>query len=632
VADVLNQPRGRVGQWIVNTLAQPRTLRKPYAGLMHALIFWGVTIQIIGTAIELVQDPLFIPWLRLAWPRGNAYLAFEAVMDTAGLAILLGVLMALGRRLLGGLETLETRPDDLYALGILVLVPLVGFTLEGMRLLAVAPPWAGWSYVGNLVAGLLAGLGVTPQAATDLHAAFWWLHVAVGLTFIASIPFTKLRHLVTGPVNIALRSLRPSGELTTIEDIETAEVLGAGRMGEFTTQQLASLDACVNCGRCQAVCPATLSGQPLNPRTLIQGLRAGMYAAWVESGGDGAEPALLGGVIDEQIPWLCTTCGACMMACPLFINPVDEIMDMRRHSVLMLGSMPSTVGATLQNLERRSNPWGMPPTDRMAWAGGREVPIVGPGGKTDVLLFGGCATAFDARNQKVIRTLLDLLDAAGVDYAMLGDAEQCCGETARRLGHEWLFQVAAQANVELFGQIEFERIVTPCPHCFNTFRNEYPKFGGNYKVQHHSQLLAELLRECRLPGASDGQGRPVVMHDSCYLGRYNGVFDQPRRVLQAIAGVQVREPGRSRENGFCCGGGGGQMWMETDPATRINQRRLDQLRSSGADVVATACPYCLIMLDDAVRVAGLTDQVAVADVAELYREALQPAAVERQPG
>ncbi len=610
----------RVRDFFVHVLGQVRILRKAYPGLMHALLFWGVTIQAIGTAINLMQMQLFTPFALTDFPRQGWYLAYELTMDLAGVAILLGVLLAAFRRYVLRPKTLETRWDDSYALAMLFGIALVGFTNEGLRLLATRPAWAAWSPVGNWVAGLLAAAGVSPQGAVVWHDPLVYLHVGLVLTLVASIPFTKLRHLVNTPLNILTRRLRQTGTLEKIEEIETTELLGAGKITEFTSQQLLSFDACVRCGRCEEVCPASFSGMPYSPREFIQSLRTAMLDTLVAGNGHG-DQELLGAALPEELPWYCTTCGACFEQCPAFVSPVDEIIDLRRYQVLTTGQMPKSVGDTMRNLERQGNPWGMPPENRMAWADGLEVRELSPGDQTDVLLFTGCAAAFDERNKKVVRALVRLMQNAGVDFAVLGYDEMCCGETARRLGHEYLFQEFARQNIETLGRVKFERLVTACPHCFNTLKNEYPQMGGDFKVQHYTELLTELS----LPvSQANGNGAHanITYHDSCYLGRYNGIYDQPRQLLDQ-AGVQRVEMARQGENSFCCGGGGGQMWLETDANTRINHRRLADSLDVKAEVVATACPYCLLMFDDAIRSKGLGDQIKVMDIVEILETKMQ---------
>jgi Fe-S oxidoreductase len=326
--------------------------------------------------------------------------------------------------------------------------------------------------------------------------------------------------------------------------------------------------------------------------------------------------------VAKETPWMCTTCGHCVAVCPLFIDPPSAVVDLRRYMTMTTGDVPGSVGEALTQMERRGNPWGIEKSQRAPWVSELGVQVLKPGEETDVLLFVGCAYAYDARSQKAGRELATLLKQAGVDFAVLGDAEGCCGETARRLGHEYLFQTMAKENLATFAGVKFKRMVSACAHCYNTLKNEYPKFGAAFPVQHHTELLAELLQAGKIGGLSAAKdGKTVVLHDSCYLGRLNGIYGEPRAVLDAVPGLQRREMPRNRASGFCCGGGGGGMWMETDPNTRINKRRFEEAtQRAGADVIVTACPYCLIMFDDAIRTAGATDKVEVKDLAEVLTE------------
>lgn len=604
----------KVRDFFVHILGQVRILKKIYPGLMHFMIFWGVIIQVIGTAINLMQMKLFLPWEITTFPRDGWYLGYELVMDIAGAFILLGVLMAGFRRLVLRPKYLDTKWDDWFALVMLFLIALVGFTNEGIRILVTKPAWAAWSPVGNWVAAIMAASGFPVEQAAAWHDGLVYTHVILALTLVGAMPFTKMRHLVNAPWNILLRPNRKTGELAKIENIETAEILGVGKAAEFTSQQLLSFDACLRCGRCEEACPATFSGMHYSPKEVVQMMRKAMVAG-LYTGEAKPDAEIFGSVMSEEYPWQCTTCGACIVKCPAFINPVDEIVDLRRYQLLTSGKMPKSVGDTMRNLERQGNPWGMPPENRMAWAEGLNIRELAPGETTDVLFFTGCAAAFDERNKKVTRAFAKLMQKAGVDFAVLGFDEMCCGETARRMGHEYIFQEFAKQNIETLGKVKFNRVVTACPHCFNTLKNEYPQMGGDYEVLHYSELLAEL----NLPNpTANGNGvhGKLTFHDSCYLGRYNDIYKQPRELLDK-AGVTRVEMARRGEDSFCCGGGGGGMWVETDANTRINHRRLKDALDAKADVVATACPYCLLMFDDAIRSKGIGEQIKVLDIAEV---------------
>jgi Fe-S oxidoreductase/nitrate reductase gamma subunit len=601
----------------IHAFGHVRIWKNFYGGIMHFLIFWGVTIQVIGTAINIQQMALFTPWV-LTWPRETYYLTYEFLMDLGGVFIIIGVTMALIRRLWIKPSYLGTKWDDYYVLIMFMLIAIAGFFNESLRLVAANPVWRNSSFAGNLLGRLLEAMGLSANTAFHLQPVFLFTHIGLAITLTASLPFTKLRHLFFAPLNMILRPRRKMGELEKIEEIEETEVLGATKISEFSSQQLLSFEACLDCGRCEDVCPATLAGMEYSPRTLIQSLR-GFFADELISTNENEQAELNEGSVKEDL-WACTTCGACLTRCPALIDPPEQVVELRRSQVLMTGQMSKQVGDTLRNFERQGNPWGMPPEDRLKWAEGLNLRELTPGDEVDILLYIGCAGAYDDRNKKVSQAFARLLQNSGVDFGVLGIDEMCCGETARRMGHEYIFQVFAEQNIEIFNSIKFNRIVTQCPHCFNTLKNEYPQMGGEYDVLHYSEFLQELasIGKLSLTGAGKN-GSKMAFHDSCYLGRYNGIFDAPRELLDLVLDDRI-ELERQGENSFCCGAGGGGMWVETNPNTRINQARLEQALDTQADVIATACPYCLIMLEDAISSKGVGEKIQVLDIAEVLEE------------
>ena len=615
----VSKPWKRLGETLLYALGHIRTLKKLYPGIMHLLIFWGVLIQVIGTAIKIMQMGLFVPF---TWPlfSEGVYFAYELIMDLAGAAILLGVFLALIRRLILNPDYMENSWDDFYALILLALIPIVGYLNEGLRILVWEPDWAAWAPIGNWVYQLLSKTSLTATQADLIHPYIFFIHVCLGLLLAASIPFTKMRHMIFTPINIFLKSDRSKGELESIADIMDAEVLGASAINEFSSLSLLAFDACLQCGRCEEVCPATQSGMAYSPRTLLLMLRENMAEGLLTNTPKDAT-ALNPSLLDEGFLWACTTCGHCLDVCPAFIRPPEQVIDMRRAQVLMTGEIPQTVGETLRNFERQGNPWGMPGQNRMAWAEGLDLKVLSPGDEVEVLYYVGCAGSFDDRNKKVTRAFVEILNKLGVDYGVLGDAEMCCGETSRRLGNEYLFQVAAEENIALFSQYKFQKIVTLCPHGLNTIKHEYTKYGGEYQVQHAAEFLAELISKLNFKtGNGQDLGR-LTFHDSCYLGRYNQIYDQPRQLLEG-AHLSPLEMDLTGKDSFCCGGGGGAMWLETEADTRVNHRRLEQALELNPDTIATACPFCMIMFDDALRSKGMTDQVQVLDLVEILNQSL----------
>jgi len=615
----ISKPWSRLGDVVIYALGQLRTVMKIYPGIMHLLIFWGVIFQVIGTAIKIMQMGLFVPF---TWPlfSGPGYIIYELIMDLAGVAILLGVVMAMIRRFIIRPDYMENSWDDIYALILLACIPLVGFFTEGLRILAWNPLFAGWSPIGNWVALLLRKTALSPSAAASIHSYIFILHVILGLLLAASIPFTKLRHMIFTPIHIFMKSDRPSGELETIPDIMDVEVLGTSTINEFSSVNLLAFDSCLQCGRCEEVCPATNSGLAYSPRTLLLMLRENMASVLITPEKD-SKNELQSQLLEEEFLWSCTTCGHCLDVCPAFIRPPEQVIDIRRAQVLMTGNVPKTIGETLRNFERQGNPWGMPAQNRMSWADGLDVRVLSPGDKVDVLYFVGCAGSFDDRNQKVTRAFIEILNKLKVDYGVLGDAEMCCGETARRMGNEYLFQVAAEENIGIFSEIQFQKIITLCPHGLNTIKNEYPTFGGDFQVQHAVEFLAELLPGLKFQDSGTRDLGKLTFHDSCYLGRYNNVYTQPRDLLKK-ANLSPLEMKNNKQESFCCGGGGGAMWLETAADTRINQHRLQQALDIEADTITTACPYCLIMFDDALRSKGLADEIEVLDIIEILNQSL----------
>jgi Fe-S oxidoreductase/nitrate reductase gamma subunit len=595
--------RVRIQRFTVYALAQKRVHRKSLGALLHLLLFSGFVVLTIGTTLlAIAYDGPY------DFHHGWYYLIYELTMDVFGVAFIIGCLLALYRRAFKRKPSLGHNKSDWWLLGLLLSLGLTGFAVEALRIhYTHVQPWlAHWSTVGWLIdTTLLRGLDI--GTARTLHLAAWWLHAILVAAFFFSIPVTRFLHVITGPANIAGRPERPMGALVplTLEEVERTGRTGVNTIVDFTRQQLLSLDACMECGRCEDACPATASDKPLSPKAVVIDLRNLMS----RGGGD------VHTTIRDETLWACTMCQACVEECPVLIGHVDLISDMRRD-LIGEGKLSGPPVKALQQISNQSNPYGRPNSERLAWAEGLDVPTVEVNPGFEYLLWVGCAAAFDPRAQKIARATAQLLKEAKVNFAVLGAKERCTGDPARRIGDEFLYQQLAQGNVETLTRHKVKKIVTPCPHCYNTLKNEYTQFGGHYQVQHHSQLLAELIGTGRLSN-DNSTAEPVTLHDPCYLARVNGEVDATRTVIDAAKDTQFCEMPRHGKKTFCCGAGGGRMWFEESPAQRVSCLRAQEALATGARTVATACPFCLNMMTDGMASTQGGEKAKVLDIAEL---------------
>jgi Fe-S oxidoreductase/nitrate reductase gamma subunit len=598
---------------VTHALGQARVLSQAYPGVMHATMFWGFLALFMGTVLATIDYDVTLPLFDYKLLKGDVYLYYETVLDLFGLFFVIGLGLAVWRRFVR--RPARTDPTARFAnvLALLFVINATGFVMEACRLAVVKPGWGAWSPVGWALGQAMLASGMGEGALRAVHLGVWLFHAAISLFFIAIIPRSYFVHLLTTPLNIFFSKLTSRGAIPKIENIEEAESLGISRLEEFSWKRRLDFDACVECGRCQAACPAYLSGTALSPKQIIVKLKRHMH---------GQLPGPIHGeLIKADELWACTTCMACVQECPAFIDIVDTIIDLRRYLTLSEGALPSTAPQSLQNIQRAGNPWGLPAAERLAWAHGLDVPVLTPDTEVEYLYWVGCSASYDRRNQAIARSVVAILKKAGVSFAVMQE-ERCHGEVARRLGEEYLYQTLQAENVEAMNRYKFRKVITHCPHCFNTIKNEFPQFGGSYEVLHHSQVIDELIQSGRIkPLKQVAAG--VAFHDSCYLGRYNGIVEAPRRALGGVPGLRVIDPPRARERGLCCGGGGGHMWMEVKSERRVNILRTEELLETGTSVVATACPFCLAMVDLGRKVKGAEERLAVKDVSELVAESLE---------
>ena len=614
-------------------------LRDPAAGIMHSMIYFGFLILLgVTTTLEINhQVPEDLKFLH-----GDVYRAYAAVGDAAGAVFLAGIVWAIIRRygpwaLRPYRIRVKSKPEHMVILGVFFAIGISGFGTEVFRIAhAGTPGFEKWSFIGYPLATLVDDW----SNVAGWHQAWWIAHVVSFIVFLVILPTTMLRHMFTSPLNMYLSDNdRPKGAMKPMPNLVDGdtelETFGASVIEDFTWKQLLDTDACTMCGRCTSVCPAHATGKPLDPREIV--LKTGEIMA--RTGDPAVSPPI--GVDDEiTVPanwmfdritpeelWACTTCKACDEICPVNIEILDMILDMRRYLTLMESDFPSELGQAFRSMENSSNPWGMSQGERADWAKGIDGVRVIEGGdpfEAEYLYWVGCAGSFDDKNKKVTQAMAELMTRAGVDFAILGPAENCTGDSARRSGNEYLFQMLASQNIEALNTMGVKKIVTQCPHCFNTLANEYPQLGGHYEVVHHSQFLEWLVDEGRLDLSDARLEERVVYHDSCYLGRHNDIYKAPRKVLGRLGGIQIVEAERNGTKGMCCGAGGARMWMEETIGEKVNDVRARELIDTGASRVATACPFCFIMIDDGVKAAGVEDdEVRVADIAIHVLEAIE---------
>ena len=612
-------------------------LRDSAAGLMHSMIYFGF-LALLGVTTVLEVDHQMPKGVKFL--HGRTYLAYSLFGDLAGVVFMVGIVWAIVRRYVQRPYRIriKTKPEYAAILGTFFLIGASGFFAEAFRIAEIdRPSYEKWSFIGYPLSQLFNGASI--NNLDRWHQIMWSIHVVGFVIFLALLPITMLRHMFTSPLNMYLRDReRPKGAMRAIPNLaETSlETFGASVVEDFTWKQLLDTDACTMCGRCTSVCPAHATGKPLDPREIV--LKVGEVMAATAANGPISPPlgtdreititsnSVFERITSEEI-WACTSCKACDEVCPVNIEILDKILDMRRYLSLMESNFPPELGTAYRAMENQGNPWGMNQGERGDWARNLDgVTVVDPGQPitSEYLYWVGCAGSFDDKNRKVTQAMAKLLRRAGIDVVILGPSEMCTGDPARRSGNEYLFQMLAMPNVEMLNGMGVRKIITQCPHCFNTLKNEYPQLGGNYEVIHHSQLLESLIESGQLDVSQATLEERLTYHDSCYLGRHNDVYLAPRKVVGSIKGIDIVEMPRNGTKGMCCGAGGARMWMEESIGTKVNDERAREAISTGASRVATACPFCYIMLDDGVKAAGVEEtEVKVADISIHLLDAIE---------
>jgi len=620
-----DQPTERLWGALGNVLGQRRLLRETGAGIMHVFIFWGVSLFAIGLVLFILEG--LFPVIKF-----NNQI-FYLLIDIFGIFGFLGMAIAGWRRWVAKVPRLDVGPWEeermIVALTLAIWTMIISYFI-GSAANAVATGTEA-RYALAPVTGLLTNAFAGMAAANVLYTVFYWLAILPALGLLVFFRYSPLVHPLAAPLNLYFRNLQPrGGQIKKInlgdeedededEDEDEEMNFGVSKITDYTWKQLLDCYACAECGRCQDNCPAYLSGKPLSPKKVILTLREHLP----NKGDNKADlPEVAGEILSEDIIWACTNCYACQEHCPQLNEHINKLIDLRRHLVLDVSEFPGEAQLAFTNMERNSNPWGVGWTTRGDWADGLDVPLMEDNPDAEYLFYVGCAGSFDERIKNVAKSMVKILQAAGVSFAILGSEEKCCGDSARRLGNEYLFKSLIDENIETMNGYGVKKIITCCPHCFNSLKNEYPQFGGNYEVIHHTQLISKLLDEKKITLQGAGEKLNLTYHDSCMLGRYNEEYDAPRKIISKIPGASLTEMERNKNKAFCCGAGGGRMWLE-EHGTRINVMRTEQALETNPELVAVNCPFCLTMIEDGLKDKNQEENVQVKDIAELVARYMQ---------
>jgi len=601
----------RISYMLKNVFNQKKVVREKNPGIFHGIFFWSFLLLFIGTALVFLQADFTNPLFGVKFLTGNFYLIFSLILDLAGLAAIIMLLALLIRRFFVKPAGLETIRDDYIIHGILLIILITGFIVEGLRISATELGSGSilpyFSPVGMIVANIFAGLDAA--SLQSAHTFIWWFHFLLAIIFIGIIPFTKLRHIFTTSANLMFKDNRVKGFINTPElEDEEAEQFGCEKLTDFTWKDIFDGDACTKCKRCQDRCPAYATDKPLSPMKLIQQFQDAAFKGNTENMVD---------FVTTDVLWSCTTCRACQEICPADIEHVNKILEMRRNLVLMKGEFPGEeVVAAADSIEVNGNPLGFGFAKRGEWAEGLDVSLMNEQADVDILYFPGCYASFDKRNIVVAKNFVSICNELGVKVGILGKEEKCCGEPARKLGNEYLYQMTAMENIEKFSEYNVKKIVTTCPHCFNTLSKDYRDLGldASVQVEHYTTFLSKMFDE---RGVSlEMEDFECTYHDSCYLARYNDIMDEPRSLI-AAAGGRINEMERNRYEGFCCGGGGGRILVDEKIGTKVNATRAKMAADTGSNLLISNCPFCLSMFEDGIKTAELEDKIKVKDISEI---------------
>jgi Fe-S oxidoreductase/nitrate reductase gamma subunit len=609
----------RIGAFINNGVFHRTILRRreSFPGLMHALIFSGFLLMAIGTGLIAFEDDFLRLLFGVTFIHGSFYLVFSFILDLAGAFAIIGIVMALIRRYGTKPERLDNKRDDLLVPLWILVVLVTGFLIEASRIAYDRPPYEVWSFVGWTAASLFSGLSKGALSVT--HGTIYYTHMVLSFGLIAYIAYsTRLLHIITSSLNMMFRGVEeaPRGAIAAIADFENAEEFGVNQIDGFTWRQIFDLDACTRCGRCQDRCPAHLSQKPLSPKKLVQDLKEEWLRA---ANGTKNEDGLLDNVISEETVWSCTACLSCQVNCPVSIPTFDKTIELRRYLTMTLSKISPELKLLYKNLQTRFDPYGMGKAQRLEWAEGLDIKKATEQ-EVDVLYWVGCVASLDDRNRKIAKALSTILNKAGVSFGVLGPDEKCCGDPLRRTGNEYQYQEIAQGNIEFLKELGVKTIVTACPHCYNTLKNDYAQLGADFQVYHHTEFIDSLAKAGKISINPTLEGI-TTYHDPCYLGRVNQVFDPPRDIVdKTIKGSFVELP-RNKDEGFCCGGGGGKIWMEEHHG-RVCHLRMDEAIGVSANTVVTACPYCLIMMEDAIKDKEKSETMKALDISEIVARSI----------